>query len=249
MDRVKQLLPALPSLIGAVILFVVGTCRTELACDRAAGTCAWRDGVLGGEQATFAIRDVRDVRYDGGRGKHGSDGQVTLVFASGAEKVFGKADQATAKATAERARTFFAGQGAVYRFRTPPRTFVFFLAAGSLLGGLGMITMALRTKHAALVDPVVRRKRNNQYGLFACVVVTIVVAGSIITCVTTKNPGTLVLDCQARCRFGGAECQPGSTREVTLDPGTHSVEVAAGSGWRPQPVAISEGETTTFVCP
>jgi len=241
--RLKLLLPAVPALIAAVILFLVGASRNELACDRAGGACTYRDGILG-DGRTFPITDVREFRFSGDHGKGGADGEVALIFTNGDDERFGYADEDEAKATYERARGFLAGQGSVYRYQRAARTWMHVLAAGMLLGSLGMMVSALRAKPEVLTDAAARRKHNNRFATFACIVCTLMIGGTITTCVTNKNPGTLVLDCQAGCKVGGTACEAGTKREMTLDSGTHTIEMSGAE----QKVVIADGETTSFVC-
>jgi hypothetical protein len=180
--RLKSLIPAFPALAAAIILFLVGTYRTDLTCDRAANSCTWRDGLFGGDPTTFPISDVREVKYEGGRGKHGGDGQVLIVLANGKEESFGKADDDVAKATTEEARAFFAGTGASYHWGTSPRTWMFVAAAGMLLASLSLFVTAFRKPPTTEAS---RKQRNNEIAVLAMGIVTLTVISTIITaCVT-----------------------------------------------------------------
>lgn len=120
--RWVSLLPALASFVGALIAFVAGSYHIDLACDRAKNQCSWTDGIFGADTITFPISDVREVKYVGGRGKHGGDGLVALVLPNGDELEFGKADDEEAKATTEQARAFFkGGTGATYEWHLSRR--------------------------------------------------------------------------------------------------------------------------------
>ena len=85
-----------------------------------------------------------------------------------------------------------------------------------------------------------------------CVLTTVTVA-VIRNCTSymKKDEGTLVLECQTRCRFQGMECLPGGSLQMALPPGTHGIEVwdpDAPTHWKTKKFSIEIGETTHFVC-
>lgn len=108
----KRMLFAIIPLVAAVIAFLAGSYRFTLECDRDAASCTWEQGVLGGEERTFAFTDIQTVRYEGGRGKHGGDGLVAVDLKDGSEIEFAYGDDDEAKAETEVAKQFFAKQGA-----------------------------------------------------------------------------------------------------------------------------------------
>lgn len=138
----KRLLSVIPGLMTAALFFVIGTCRNEVKCERATDICMYRDGVLGGTEATFPITDVREVNYSGGRGKHGNDAQVELIMTNGAAKVFSRAGDDEARATSVRAKAFFlAGEGPEFRYVSPSYRWMFILTGVFVFGAFMMFFM------------------------------------------------------------------------------------------------------------
>jgi len=91
--RAALFVPALGCALLAVVFAGAGASSRALACDRAAGRCTWTTGGWpAGDERTFAIASVREVRLVEGLGKHGRQAETALVFASGHELRLARAD-------------------------------------------------------------------------------------------------------------------------------------------------------------
>jgi len=173
--------PIIPTLIAGTVLIVFGTQQTELLCERATGTCSWRDGFIGGDAFDFPLSEVREVRAIGDLGRYGNDGHVELYAGRRAAMVFGQGErEATAARMTDQARSFFAGQGTTLHFHTPSRTWMFFLGGGLLCGALVMLANAKRPEKGSVLRTV------------AIVVAALAVGGAITTCVRRDDPGLTV---------------------------------------------------------
>jgi hypothetical protein len=177
----KKVLPVFPSLVGGILLVLFGTWRTDLACERATGTCTWSDGIMGGTPVTFAMTDVREVRFVGDRGRHGDDGQVELFVGNRDAMVFGKGEsEEVAQKMTDQVKRFLAGEGASLRYGIASRSFMFFLGGGLLCGAFAMLLSAFRKAGTGFL------------GVFAVLVALVACIGSIVTCVTRDDPGLTV---------------------------------------------------------
>jgi hypothetical protein len=177
----KSFLAVLPALVAGILLLLFATSGTKLECERASHACTWREGFFGGDEFSFQISEVREVKFVGDRGKHGNDGQVELYVGSHDALVFGKGEsEAVAQSMAERAQSFFAGTGAALSFQTPSRSWMFFLGGGFLVGALAMIVSRARPQKGTLLAP------------FAVFVAVLAVGGAVTTCVRRDDPGLSV---------------------------------------------------------
>ena len=255
--RAALFVPALGCALLAVVFAGAGASSRALACDRAAGRCTWTTGGWpAGDERTFAIASVREVRLVEGLGKHGRQAETALVFASGHELRLARADAGAARARFARLHGFFAGQGAAVRDDSPPRRWLYLVAAAAAVAA---VILGWRAAHRPIVAAIAiapgarpapwHRRREARLFIGAVAVAMVVQLGFRIRACTSQ--GTLALDCRTRCRFQGGECLPGGAIEVPLDPGDYTVEVWTASGperWRPRPFSIAVGEVTRVVC-
>ena len=86
---------------------------------------------------------------------------------------------------------------------------------------------------------------------FASILGVAVIGQNVLLAYTARTQGFLEVQCSRRCRFAGAECLPGGSFGMALDPGTHTLEVydpGSPGNWQPLEVTIIRGETVKLDC-
>jgi hypothetical protein len=256
--RVALLAPAAGCLFIAVVLAGAASSTTTLACDRGSG-CTWSTSAWhGGRARSFAVADVREVRFVDGLGKHGRRAETALIFASGHELHLATDDEDAARARFRTIEAFFAGRGPALRDHQAGAGWLYVAALAALIAA---VVVAVRATRKRLVDTVALpgAPRSSLRGLlgrrevrfFLAVLAAAVVGQIALMLLAATTQGTLELECRTRCRFQGGECLPGGGLRTTLDPGEHTIEVWAATGdahWQPRTFSIAVGEVTHFVC-
>jgi hypothetical protein len=255
--RAALLVPAAGCLLVAVVLAGAASSTTTLACDRAVG-CTWSTSAWhGGRSRSFAVADVREVRFIDGLGKHGRRAETALLFASGHELHLATDDEDAARARFRAIEAFFAGRGPALRDHQAGAGWLYAAALAALIAA---VIIAVRAARKRLVDTVAlptapRSLRallaRREVRFFLAVLAAAIVGQIALMILAATTQGTLDLECRTRCRFQGGECLPGGGLRTTLDPGEHTIEVWAATGaahWQPRTFSIAVGEVTHVVC-
>lgn len=262
--RLKLVWPAFAMLGGALLVLLVGSSSLEIECSRGGvGMCGWSQGSLTSRSSmVFRIADVREVRLVEGLGKGKTHSETALVFSNGHETHFGNATNDEAKELYYEAHAFFAPGSTIASYHYERHgSKLYYLASIALLAGAiawgihGFRKRILETVElpTAKLEPTIgdRARRRRLVMRIAGGGAAIIGIFVVFYVVATHGQGTLLLECQTRCRFQGGECLPGGEQRMSLDPGTYTIEIwtAAGSAlWVPRQFDIAEGETTTYVC-
>jgi hypothetical protein len=97
-----------------------------------------------------------------------------------------------------------------------------------------------------------RWKSSRQTIIFVGVIAVVAIGGQVaLELYAHMAQGFLEVRCSHRCRFDGAECLPGGSYRMSLDPGRYMLEVfdpSQASGWRPVPFQIEQGAAVSIEC-
>ena len=245
--RMMKYVPAAGvALVAVVFAFAASRKPRGLECDRT--TCTYGE-------ATFPFTEVREVRFVDGFGKNGTQGETQIILASGNQINVARADSDEARASHGHIQAFFAPGGAPsLTLMAASMWWGWLLAAGCAIASV-VIAMRARNRPEVHREPEQKRadwaKRKRFLLIGAGAVVAIAIVQLAILFIASKVQGTLILECEQRCRFQGLECLPGGSSRQSLAEGTYEIEIWAASGsalWIPKTFAIKTGETTTYVC-
>lgn len=146
MNARKRFLPPLACLFLALVFAGAGSMVETIACERATGTCRWSrtDLYRGAEERSFAIGDVREVRFVDGLGKNKRRAESVLVLASGHELRLATDEHEPARERFLAMQRFFAGEGPSLRDDTKGSPFMFVVALGAAVAFAHFLRRALR---------------------------------------------------------------------------------------------------------
>lgn len=215
---------------------------------------------------SFPLSAVRDVRFEERRENKSRYGQTELIDTRGAPTYVGRStDIEEARATYERVRRFFLlKEGSTLQIEREHAVWTLLFSAALAVGGLVLLISAWRlprTPARKEASSGTKSRIRWWYALspetrqtltFLAVAIVLGAAVQVILLWYADNTqGWLTVQCEYRCRFQGAECLPGGSFQMALDPGTYTIEIwnpDLPESWERQPVEVARGKERVLLC-